>query len=205
MNCPLCGEKLNHQEAFSSSAYPDVPLQFDRRSLTRWLVILSIAVVLLILGLGFLYQGRFPLIQSAVFGIVTMWLAVLIMIRKRRNIAKSLLYLWVFLSLISIYLDYLFGCTNWSITYAIPIICSSVSISMFITNRLTRMQDGDYVLYWVGAEILSLIPLLFIMFSWVEYRLPSLISIGLGLLMLVFMLVKRGPVIWHELKKRTFI
>lgn len=203
--CPLCQNKLDSNQPVIPSSHPDIPLRFNRRSLTTWLINFSLIVVIVILALGLFFQGRFLLLQAALFGIITMWLSVLIIIRKRRNMAKSLLYLWTVLSLMSLYLDYLIGWTNWSITFAIPIISSSVLLSMLITSRLTRMKDVDYVLYWTAAELLSLMPLIFLFFGWVNYRLPSLISVGLGLFMLIFMLIKKGPVIWQELKKRTFI
>lgn len=203
--CPLCDTPLDTDIPITSSSMPDVPLQFNRQYITQFLIILSFVVVAVILGLGLLYQGRIQWFQGAIFGIITMWLAVLTLLRKRRNIAKSLLYLLVILSLMCIYLDYTIGWSGWSLTYAVPIICSSTLISMSITSRLTRMKPGDYVLYWVAAEILSLIPIVFLLLGWIQYNLPSLISFGLGLIMLIIMLVTKGSVIWREIKKRTFI
>src|SRR5699024_7844160 len=139
------------------------------------------------------------------FGIITMWLAVLTLIRKRRNIAKSLLYLLIILSLMYIYLDYTIGWSAWSLTYAVPIICSSTLISMIITAIMTRMKPGDYVLYWAAVAILSLVPMIFLLIGWIQFQTPSLISSGFGLIVLIYMLVKKGQVIWGVIKEQTFI
>lgn len=203
--CPLCQKDLDTSETVVSSSYPDVPLQFNRRSITQLLIILSVVFVIVMLAIGFFYRGEILWLQTAIFGLVSMWLAVLILIRKRRNLAKSLLYLLVTLSALSVYIDYLTGWSRWSLTYAIPIICSSVLIAMFITSRFTRLKAGDYVLYWGAAEILSLTPIIFLLLGLTSNRIPSLISIGLGLIMLIIMLITKGNVIWAEIKKRTFI
>lgn len=203
--CPLCKSALDTSIPVTPSSMPDVPLQFNRRFITQLLIFVSLVVIGIMLVIGFVYQGRIQWLQGAFVGVVTMWLTVLTLIRKRRNPAKSLLYLLIILSLMCIYLDYSIGWSGWSLTYAVPIICSSTLISMFITSRLTRMKPGDYILYWGAAEILSLTPMIFLVLGWVNYNIPSLISFGLGLVMLIIMLVTKGQVIWREIKKRTFI
>jgi hypothetical protein len=203
--CPLCEAPLDSNIPVTSSSMPDVPLQFNRRFITQFLMAFSLIVVAVILGIGLLYYGRIQLFQGAAFGIITMWLAVLTLIRKRRNIAKSLLYLLIILSLMCIYLDYTIGWSAWSLTYAVPIICSSTLISMIITARMTRMKPGDYVLYWAAVAILSLVPIIFLLIGWIQFKTPSLISFGFGLIVLIYMLVTKGQVIWGEIKKRTFI
>lgn len=203
--CPLCEAPLDSSIPVTSSSMPDVPLQFNRRFITQFLMAFSLIVVAVILGIGLLYHGRIQLFQGAAFGIITMWLAVLTLIRKRRNIAKSLLYLLIILSLMCIYLDYTIGWSAWSLTYAVPIICSSTLISMIITARMTRMKPGDYVLYWAAVAILSLVPMIFLFIGWIQFKTPSLISFGFGLIVLIYMLVTKGQVIWGEIKKRTFI
>ena len=203
--CPLCEAPLDSNVTVTPSSMPDVPLQFNRRFITQFLMAFSLIVVAVILGIGLLYHGRIQLFQGAAFGIITMWLAVLTLIRKRRNIAKSLLYLLIILSLMCIYLDYTIGWSAWSLTYAVPIICSSTLISMIITAIMTRMKPGDYVLYWAAVAILSLVPMIFLLIGWIQFQTPSLISFGFGLIVLIYMLVTKGQVIWGEIKKRTFI
>lgn len=203
--CPLCEAPLDSNILVTPSSMPDVPLQFNRRFITQFLMAISLVVVAVILGIGLLYHGRIQLFQGAAFGIITMWLAVLTLIRKRRNIAKSLLYLLIILSLMCVYLDYAIGWSAWSLTYAVPIICSSTLISMIITAIMTRMKPGDYVLYWAAVAILSLVPMIFLLIGWIQFQTPSLISFGFGLIVLIYMLVTKGQVIWGEIKKRTFI
>lgn len=203
--CPLCSLPLDLSEKVAPSPYPDVPLKYDTQQITKWLLSFSVFIIFSTLGLGLIWRGRIEWLQAALFGTVTMWLAVIIILRKRRNIAKSILYLLIVLSLLCIYLDYLIGWTGWSTTYAVPIISSAALMGMFIAARFMKMRVSDYVLYLVAAGILGLIPILFLVFDWVRSPIPSWISIGLSGLMLVLIFIFQGSDIYRELQKRAFI
>lgn len=203
--CPLCELPLDLSQKVVSSSYPDVPMKYNRRSITKWLLTLSIVIIFVTLALGLIWQGRIQWLQASLFGVVTMWLAVLIILRKRRNVAKSILYLLITLSLLCIYLDYLIGWTGWSTTFAVPIICSASISGLFIASHFMKMRISDYVLYLVAAAMLGLVPILFLIFNWVETVIPSWISIGLSALMLTIISIFRGSEILRELQKRMFI
>ena len=121
------------------------------------------------------------------------------------SIYKTILWQLVIFAILIISWDYFTGWHSWSLTYAVPIICSSTLISMIITAIMTRMKPGDYVLYWAAVAILSLVPMIFLLIGWIQFQTPSLISFGFGLIVLIYMLVTKGQVIWGEIKKRTFI
>lgn len=203
--CPLCQTPLSSQKDLNPSSFPDVPLKYDKQHIARWLVLLSFLIIFITLGLGLMWQGRIQWLQAALFGVVTMWLVVLIIIRKRRNLAKSLLYLLVILSLLCLYLDYLIGWTGWSTTYAVPLICIATFIGMFVSSWLMRMQTADYILYLATAALLGLVPVLFLIFDWVITPIPAWLTIALNSFLLLLILVLKGPEIWREIKKRTFI
>lgn len=204
-HCPLCEQPLDLNEKIVSSPYPDVPLKYNKPYITKWLLTVSVIIIFATFALGMIWQGRIEWLQASLFGILTMWLSVLIILRKRRNVAKSILYLLIILSLLCIYLDYLIGWTGWSTTFAVPIICSAALIGMFIASRFTKMRIADYVLYLVAAGVLGLVPILFLVFDWVETIIPSWISIGLSTLMLVSIILFRGSDIKQEVQKRMFI
>lgn len=203
--CPLCHQLLNQTVEVTPSSYPDVPLQFNNQRIVKWLVWLSILIIVVIFAIAFIWRGEIHLFEGAVLGIGTIWLIVLIILRKRRNLSKSVLYLLVSLSLISIYLDYLLGWKGWSLTYTIPIFCSSSLLGMFISIKLVRMKPGDYILYLAAADLLGLVPTVFLAFGWVTVTTPAWASVLLSASMLFFIIVFRWEDIRRELKKRTFI
>ena len=205
LTCPLCHQPLKQLEKVTPSAYPDVPLQFNKQRIIKWLVGLSLLVIIAIFAFAFIWRGEIRLFEGSVLAVGTIWLVLLIILRKRRNVSKSVLYLLVSLSLVSVYLDYLLGWSGWSLTYSIPIFCSSSLLGMFISIILVRMKPGDYTLYLVVADILGLIPAVFLFMGWVSVSIPAWLSIVLSVLMLIFILTFRWSDIQRELKKRTFI
>lgn len=204
--CPLCHQDLEGRDKAVSSSYPDIPLKFSYQRISKWLISLSIVIIVLtLIAEMIIWQGNIQWLQGALFGIVTMWLVVLTIVRKRRNLAKSLLYLLVILSLLSVYLDYLIGWSAWSTTFAVPIICSATIIGMFLSAQLTRMRSEDYILYLATAGLFGLVPIVFIVSNWVTTIIPASISIGLSSLMLFLIIILKGTEIREELKKRAFI
>src|SRR5699024_11224950 len=134
--CPLCDAALDSTVTVTPSSMPDVPLQFNRRFITQFLVAFSLIVVAVILGIGLIYHGRIQLFQGAAFGIITMWLAVLTLIRKRRNIAKSFLHLLIICSCSSIYLiEQMGGLVCW-LTHPFLSQLSSTLLGIYFTQLL---------------------------------------------------------------------
>lgn len=204
--CPLCDTKLERKEGERlASPYPNTPLRFDKQKATKLLLAVSFLIIIATYLLGLLWKGQVQGLQGALFGIMTMWLVVLIIIRKRRNLIKSIFYLLVSLSFICAYFDYVIGWTGWSTTYAVPIICGSSIVAMFLTVRFIKIKTGDYILYLMAAALVGLIPILFLFLNWVTKAWPAWISFGLSLIMLILIFIFQGKEIKKEIQKRMFI
>lgn len=205
-HCPLCHTKLEQQDGKRmASPYPDTPLRFDKQKATKILLLASFLIIIASFLLGLLWKGRVQGLQGALFGIMTMWLVVLIIIRKRRNLIKSIFYLLISLSLLCAYYDYVIGWTGWSTTYAVPIICGSAILAMFLTIRFVKIKTGDYILYLMAAALVGLVPILFLFLDWVRTPWPAWISFGLSFMMLILIFLFHGKEIKKEFQKRMFI
>lgn len=204
--CPLCGEGVQVDgPGMVAAPWPDVPLRFDSRQVLRVLMLVSIVVIAAELLALRLFPAPFEGLRLAAFGLAALWLVVLIAIRKRRNVAKSIVYLVVAASLLSVYSDYLSGWRGWSTTFVIPIVCSASIIALLIAVRIVRMRPGDYLVYSWLTILMSVLPGLFLALGLVSNPLPSWISVGLGVLMLIAMQTFRGAEIQHELGKRLHL
>lgn len=162
--CPLCQspfaeQKENAEE--NQGPFPVVPLRFNREKVTKLLSLVSVLVIVAYFIIQWFWSFQVFGLDYVLFGIMSMWMVVLIIIRKRRNITKGIVYLIIFLSVISLYFDYSNGWSAWSITYSIPIICTFALIAMFLAIQVVRLDTGDYVLYLQAAALLGLIPLFF--------------------------------------------
>lgn len=206
LTCPLCHQPLEKSsDTPVPNPYPDIPLRFNKEQVIRILMIISLATISisLIIELFWLHSAKGLNIIS--FGIVSMWLVLLIIIRKRRNIAKSIVYLIISLSLLSIYWDYVGGWSAWSTTHAVPMICIFALVAMYIAVRLVKIEVGDYILYLLCAALIGFIPAVFLFFNWVTTPLPSWLSIGFSTIMLVITIIFYRVEVLKELEKRMMI
>lgn len=203
MTCPLCGAQLEPKgEKPDKDPYPEVPLRFNKQLVTRWLVYSSLLVIAVYFLIDFFFPFQTGVGRLVLFGIMSMWLVMLIILRKKRNIAKGIVYLIVSLSLLMVYLDNLQGSVDWSISYAIPIICSASLAAMYISVRIVRLSVGDYVLYLLLAALLGFVPSVFLLLGWTSTPIPAWISILMSFAMLLYVLIRHGEEIRGQLRKR---
>lgn len=187
------------------SAYPFIPLQLRPRLALKILLFIS----LLAIGSSYLvhatWPSPFPWPHLVVLGVLNLWMYAVIIIRKRRNIAKFFVYHTVLLSLFALAWDASFGWLGWSINYAVPIIMASAMLAMSICGLFVRLDKGDTVLYLALAGILGMLPLLFLLTHWVTVRLPSFLCGVTALMLLLSVLIFRFPLVRAELARRFHI
>ncbi|WP_166979672.1 DUF6320 domain-containing protein [Paramicrobacterium fandaimingii] len=206
VRCPLCGTAVAGEA--TPSPLPSIPLTFSRRRVVRVLFFTSLAVILASFAAQLLFSHELTglgMIRSVWLGLSAMWLVVLMAVRKRRNLAKSTVYLVVIVGLICVYWDYLSGWPGWSVTYAIPILCASSIVALLITVRLMRIETSEHVVYSVLTVLLGLAPIGFLAFGWVTNALPSIICGGLSLIVLALLQLVGGRTVRHELGKRLHV
>jgi hypothetical protein len=152
-----------------------VRLTFSRRRVLKVLFLTSIAVIVA----SFVAQLPFNrgldeigVLRSVWLGVCTMWLVVLMALRKRRNVAKGTVYLVALIGLACVYWDYLTGWHSWSLTYAVPIVCACSVVAVLITVRVMSIEIGDHILYSGLTVLLGLAPIVFLAFGWVTNPVP---------------------------------
>lgn len=205
-NCPLCGTALiNESSDVQTSSFPNLPLRFSRRKIVRTFVIISLFAILFYFLIQWLWTFEFFGLEYVLFGLMITWMIILILIRKRRNIVKGIIYLLVLCSFVGLYFDYWSGWVGWSVTFVIPILSISALIAMMISIQLVDLQAEDYVLYLQLAAIVGTIPLVFLVMNWVVHPLPSIISVVLSLIVFISVLIKHKSKIKNELEKRMHV
>ncbi|WP_027108306.1 DUF6320 domain-containing protein [Lacticigenium naphthae] len=202
-NCPLCeATVIDRDGEVEPNPYPEIPLRFRRERIFRYLIGFSLLIILSYILAELFFDLSVGFVEYLLFAVVSLWVSMLILIRKRRNIAKSIVYLLVTFSLLSLYLDAIQGWSGWSLTYAIPSISISALLAMQISVRMVRMEIGDYILYIQLAALLGIIPGVFLLFNWTSSPVFSLFSFGLSSVFFLGMLIRHRYAIRLELKKR---
>ncbi len=206
--CPLCQAPLKEGTANTShknTSLQDFSLRFSRQNIYRALITISIFAIILYFIIQAIWSFEFFGLEYIMFGLMVTWLSILTFIRKRRNIAKAIVYLLVLLAFVSVYFDYLNGWQGWSLTFNIPILSISTLVGMMISIHFIKLRAEDYVLYLELAALLGFIPFIFLNLGWVVHPLPSLFSVLLSLLVFIFTFKRHRHKIKNELKKRFHI
>lgn len=200
--CPLCDQWLENVKE-EVNPYPDIPLKFNRYKIERILWFVSIFLIIALLAVDyFILKEKGEVLQTIILTIATLWLSIIIIIRKRRNLAKSLLYLLVSLNIIALYSDYRFGWNGWSISFALPFSCIIVLIALIISLKYIRLTTNEGLLYIILASFLSTLPGILLLLDLTNSAVPSYLSALLGTTLLFFILVQKGGMILEEVKKR---
>lgn len=202
--CPVCQTSLEIKENQENvkSSFAKISLQYNRQKAIQSFLRYSLIIVFLYFIVNYFWPFKFFGLEYVIVGLLITWTNVVILVRKRRNIAKAITYIQFFVSLVAVYVDYMNGWSGWSITFVIPILSISALIAMNIALQVVKLRVEDYVLYLELAAIVGLVPLLFLIMNWVGHRLPSIISVVFSAIMFIGVLLKYRQMLIRELQKR---
>lgn len=205
--CPLCQATLDQQEevAPTPSTFLGLPLNFNRQQAIKLFLRISLVLVFIYFVAHYLWNFQFFGLEYVLFGLFITWTLFVIFLRKRRNIAKVILYFLIFISLVNIYFDYVNGWMGWSITFVVPILSISSLLAILISVLVVRLKIEDYILYLQLAALVGIVPLLFLIMGWVGHPLPSTLSVVFSLVMFVTLLFRYRKLMILELQKRMHI
>lgn len=209
-HCPLCQSPLIQRESKeankqSNSSFPDIPLHYNRKKAIQSFLRYSLVIVSLYLLVQYFWTFEFFGLEYVILGLLVTWTNIVFLVRKRRNPAKAINYVLFFVSLVSVYIDYLRGWTGWSITFVVPILSISSLIAISISIRVVRLKVEDYVLYLQLAALVGIAPLLFLLMGWTGNPLASIVSVVFSFSLFVFILIRYRRKVIKELKKRMHI
>lgn len=203
--CPLCHNRIDESELFEPSPFPDIPLRFSSHLTIKILSFISIVLIVIAFSINWIFSKKIDWAWFVVFGVFSMSVVTLTIVRKRRNLAKGIVYQIIILSALLLLWDNVTGYRGWSVTYGIPFLNCTAICAMFIAVRIVQLEVGDYILYLGIAGLFGIIPILFIAFQWVFTPIPSVISIALSIILLTAILIFHGSAIYHEIRKRIYL
>lgn len=205
--CPLCWNTLQPDSSSieQDEIFPAIPPAYESHLAIRIMVFISIVAVVASFAIYLIFPSdiNWPLI--AVFGLLSMWLSLIVVIRKRHNIPKSIMWQVTLASALSVFWDWETGWRGWSLDYVIPVACVTAMLVMYVTARIMKLSVRDYITYALLDCIFGIIPVLFILFDWINISYPSTICISISIIFLAAIFIFHGEDIRKELDKRMHI
>lgn len=206
-SCPLDNEPLSLpvESCSRRDVFPVAEQKTDHNLLIRLFAFISVAAMVISLIIDRVLNLPVNLPLMVLLGIISTWSSVGAVVTKRRQVSKIVSWQVTILALLFLAWDWLIGWQGWSLNYAVPITFMAAQATLYILARALRLKEGDYLVYLLLCAFFGLLPLLFLIFGWVTMQLPSIISVGVSILMIVGAFIFQGGAIRHELTKRFHI
>jgi uncharacterized membrane protein YdjX (TVP38/TMEM64 family) len=139
------------------------------------------------------------------FGIGSAWLSLAFIVRRGRNIPNSIIWQVTIVPLLAVFWDWQTGWRGWSISYLIPILYLAAEVVMYVTAKIMNLSIRDYITYAFLGALFGIIPIMFILFNWVDTPYPSIICVAISIIFLLGIFIFQGENIKKELNKKMHI
>ncbi|WP_283606995.1 DUF6320 domain-containing protein [Faecalispora anaeroviscerum] len=205
--CPLCQNKPLGTPDKSGSRFPKLPKsrQTISRILTAWIAFGSVCAAALCVIVNVIMPAGGWWSLFVIAGITSLWIDYAIMMKKRKNLPKSILWQVISVSLIALFWDLFTGFSGWSVDYVFPILCSCAMITMSIVAKVRRLDTQNYILYLMIDCILGIVCFILLLTGAVQVVIPSAVSFGASIVFLAFLLFFEGKALWAEIQRRLHI
>ncbi len=204
-NCPLCENKLENIDDDHEQIFPRIPSIYKRNLALKIMSFISIALIVLSFTIYFLFPTdvNWPLL--VLFGILSVWLDLFFLIRKKTHLPKKIIWQVFIITGLCILWDIYTGFIGWSIEFVFPIICILAMLVMYILALVLKLSINDYITYILIDILFGIIPVIFISLDLVDIIYPSIISVTISIISLAAIFIFEGKNIIYELNKRMHI
>lgn len=204
--CQLCGNVLTDDgRGEYEQVFPNIPPAYEHHLAIRIMAFISIITVVVNFAIYVMFPTDIKWPVFVVFGLLSMWLSLIMVIIKRHNIPKNIMWQVIIVSLLSVFWDWRTGWRGWSIDFVIPIACIAAMLVMYVTAKIMKLSVRDYIIYSLIDGIFGIIPILFIVFGWINVFYPSIICAGMSIIFVSAIFIFQGENIKLELHKRMHI
>lgn len=128
--------------------------------------------------------------------LLCLWLAFAIGYHKRRNLLKNAMWQLVFVMACCIGWDVATGWSGWSLEYVLPGGVLLTQLFMLIISRANNLESKDYMIYYVMAAGVGILPGILCLAGAAEEVWPGVVCTGVSVLFLAALLIFK----WRELK-----
>jgi hypothetical protein len=138
-------------------------------------------------------------------GVVSLWVDFAVVLKKRKNLPKSIIWQVIAVSLIAFLWDLFTIYKGWSLEYVLPILSASAMLALTVVAKAQRLDIQDYILYLMIACIFGIVSFVLILTGMVRVVIPSAINFCGALVFLAFLLFFEGKALWAEVQRRLYL
>ena len=202
--CPLCQQKLKGEAG--EGIFPEpMPETKKIKSFLRLCSFASVVVLVLCVAINFSLPdyGWWSIFVLA--GMVSLWILLGVLINKKDNILKTMIWQAAIISALAAAWDLFTGFRGWSVEFVIPILLTATMAAMALFAQITRLRQEDYLIYLVIDSSWGLLCVLFIVFNVAEIVIPSIICVCASVISLSALNIFEGRALRAELRRRLHL
>lgn len=203
--CPLCQNTLQGNGNEDDEIVPAIPVTYHYNLIVRIMMFISICIVVISFAINatFHVDVNWPMFILA--GILCIWISLAMVIRKRHNVPKGIIWQVTIISVLTVIWDWRTGWHGWSLDFVIPIALVVAMIVMAVTAKIMHLKIRDFIIYLLLDAIFGIIPFIFLLFGILKVVYPSIICVTVSAISLSALLLFGGENIREELDKRMHL
>lgn len=149
--CPLCGHVLPDAPESEESAgvFPVIPVRRTYDMIFRISTFAAVVILLAAAVIHLLYLPHMPIFTMIILGTVGAWITVNVGARKRKNIAKIILWEGIIAVLMCLPWDWTTGWHGWSWGYVLPVVSAGLAVFYFVMGIADSRRLGTYAGYFL--------------------------------------------------------
>lgn len=201
--CPLCKGELTGKAEEYGNAFPTIrPSDAAEHRLLNFLAFCSVAGTAVCTAVNLALPASGWWFQFVIGGVCCFWICFLLVLKKRKNLPKTILWQVGILSLMAYLWDWFTGHQGWALNYVFPILCTGAMVAMFVIGKVRKLNIQDYILYLVIDCIFGILPLTLLLTGKLSVILPSAICFAAAVIFLAELLLFEGKSLLAEIQRR---
>lgn len=201
--CPLCKGSLTGSPGGTENVFPPLPPRGEaKQRLLPWLALGSVAAAAVSTAVNLILPSGGWWFLLVLGGMASSWLSLALVLKKRRNIPKTILWQVGLLSVLAFVWDRLTGFHGWSLDYVLPSLCTGSMIAMAVIARIRKLNIQNYILYLVIDCVFGLLSFALLVMGKVRVVLPSAVCFASTVIFLAALLSFEGKALLAEFQRR---
>ena len=201
--CPLCKGELTGTPDEAGNVFPVIPPRRETgRALLVWLAFGSVAAAAVSTAVNLILPSGGWWFLFVLGGVGSIWLSLALVLKKRRNIPKTILWKVGLLSVLAFVWDLLTGFRGWSLDYVFPSLCTGSMIAMAVIARVRKLNIQNYILYLVIDCVFGLLSFTLLVMGKIRIIIPSAICFASTVIFLAALLFFEGKALLAEIQRR---
>ena len=201
--CPLCQRALTGNADEAGNVFPVIPPRGGANSrLLLRLAFGSVAVAAVCVAVNLILPSGGWWFLFVVGGIASFWVSLALVLKKGRNIPKTILWQVASLSLLAYLWDLFTGFHGWSLNYVLPILCTCAMVAMSVIAKIRKLDIESYLLYLIMDCVFGILSFTLLVIGKTSVVIPSAICFASTIIFLAALLFFEGKTLFAELQRR---